>query len=177
MLAFLLSLQQIGQPDAASNEEDTPISKLFSSIDSDGDGSLSADEFSTFVQSLGGSAEDASELYSSIDSDGDGAVSEEELASALPPPPPPLAEDAAGSIVSALDSDGDGALSKSELEAFATSVGGSSEEAESILEALDTDDSGTVSTAELTQRIQALLQSFENVARSSTETSTTEIAA
>jgi Ca2+-binding EF-hand superfamily protein len=173
VLAFLLSLQQI----APQNETDTesPVADLFSKIDTNGDGSLSSDEFSSFVQSLGGSSDDASQLYSALDSNGDGSVSEEELATILPPPPPPPppTEQAAVDMIRSIDTDGDSTLSQQELDAFAGSLGVSSEDAQAFLQSLDGNGDGTLTSTELAQQLQSAMQTLLAQASSDTSTSKT----
>ncbi|HBR06194.1 MAG TPA: hypothetical protein DD766_03715 [Desulfovibrio sp.] len=121
-------------------------SDLIDTYDSDGDGSLSAEELGMT----------ASEL-AAYDTDGDGLLNSEELVSGLkadkeammaqsaPPPPPPGETDAdlASTILADLDSDGDGSLSLAEL-------GTDSPFAE-----FDADGDGLVSEAELTSGLAA----------------------
>jgi Ca2+-binding EF-hand superfamily protein len=159
VLAFLLSLQQVAPAGEAGKA--SPAADLFGKIDTNGDGNLSSDEFSSFVQSLGGSSEDASQLYSAIDSNGDGSVSEEELAKILPPPPPPPPEEqAAVEMIQSIDTDGDSTLSQSELDAFAGSLGVSSEDARAFLQSLDGNGDGTLTSTELAQQLQSALQTL-----------------
>jgi Ca2+-binding EF-hand superfamily protein len=94
--------------DDASASSD--ISKLFSSIDTDGDGQISQVEFSSFADQFTSSTaatlisaqetsstsssetSDIAALFESVDEDGDGEISETELSNAVasaPPPPPP----------------------------------------------------------------------------------------
>jgi Ca2+-binding EF-hand superfamily protein len=173
VLSFLLGLQQVAPEDGA--EKGSPVADLFSKIDTDGDGSLSSDEFSSFVESIGGSAEDASQLYSAIDGNGDGQVSEDELASALPPPPPPPppTEQAAVDLITSIDTDSDGTLSEDELSTFADSLGVSSDEAEAFLESLDANGDGTLTSSELAQQLQSALQTMMAQASSDTTSSKT----
>jgi hypothetical protein len=87
--------QMMAPPDdtTASAEQsgdttDNPLAQAFSSLDTDGDGTVSETEFTTAATSEGLSAEDASAIYDSIDQDGDG-ISTDELADATRPTPPP----------------------------------------------------------------------------------------
>lgn len=73
--------------------------EMFSKMDTDGDGSLSAEEFIA-ARPLDVTAEMAANLYSSIDTDSSGSLTESEYTSAvndMPPPPPPPPSASAGS--------------------------------------------------------------------------------
>lgn len=68
--------------------------KMFTKLDSDGDGSLNKTELETFAEELSeksGGEVNIDEFISSLDSDGDGVVTEEEFMAGKPmgPPPPP----------------------------------------------------------------------------------------
>ncbi len=129
------ALASASQGDSSSLEG--LMGQLVSSLDQDGDGSLSAEEmnaaFASGTTSGGDDAKTAvSDVIKSLDTDGDGKLSAAELASGLqamaasgpasgPPPGPPPGggspADMAASLVSGLDTDGDGKLSQDELAA------------------------------------------------------------
>lgn len=142
------------KPDAASMAK-----SLMEKLDTNSDGSLSADEISN-------APDDLSTKIAGADSDQDGSVSLEELVAditkfeenrpQMPPPPPPTeenAEDMAGNIIDELDTNKDGVLSIDEILA-----GG--EKAEKILEA-DSDGDGQVSKDELVEDITKMQQQMK----------------
>ncbi|MGD9969423.1 MAG: EF-hand domain-containing protein [Sulfuricurvum sp.] len=125
---------------------------ILNSLDTDGNGSIDATEFTSALQS--GSSQDvtstASSIFSQLDSDGSGTMSTDELMAALqasrpegsqkgqgmgsmPPPPPPPPSDSSTSdsssqtdvsqIFSALDTNQDGVISQDELAALFQSSG------------------------------------------------------
>lgn len=121
-------------------------SKILADKDTDGDGSLSADEM--------GLSEDE---FNTLDTDGDGLVSQDELTAGLTArrqefeagmqaqqgqtaPAQESAEDAASTILADSDSDGDGTVTTSELDAGTSS---------SISDEIDTNQDGVISTQEL----------------------------
>lgn len=135
--------------------------QLFTSVDTDGSGSISKSEFSSFASrfssdtgtSLLSAQEDSSDdLFTSLDGDGDGALSEAEM-SAMQPPPPPPEGDMAEQMFNSLDSDGDGSITESELSS-ALSQAGSDTDASSLLSELDADGNGSIDESELASAIQ-----------------------
>lgn len=67
--------------------------EVFSRNDSDGDGTLKADELQTLLdeiaEKMGGDGTTAAELIERLDSDGDGALSSAEFEAGRPEGPPP----------------------------------------------------------------------------------------
>lgn len=120
---------------------------LFTELDSDGDGALSAGELSALADdddtaaSAGGE-----ELLEALDSDGDGSVDEAELAAmAPPPPPPPTAETAeTGETAETADETADGSTGTAETESAGTAGGGGTQS----FDPLDTNQDGVVTPAE-----------------------------
>lgn len=126
------AMQSVSRGERPSFED--MAQELLGSLDSDSDGSISLDEFSTAMSSNSSSSEtSASSIFSLIDSGGDGSISTQELAAALeasrpkppegaPPPPPPPSESDESSklseIFSALDTNQDGSISQDELMAL-----------------------------------------------------------
>jgi Ca2+-binding EF-hand superfamily protein len=124
--------------------QSTKLEDLFSTIDSDSDGSITKDELKSFGDKLAaqmqstllsaqetggaqgafgppppppGGGKSVEEMFSDIDSDGDGSVSADELKS-FGEAKASRAKEAAAEAFETADSDGDGQLSKSEFEAF-----------------------------------------------------------
>lgn len=119
------------------------LEDLFSSIDSDGDGSVSKTELKSFADSL--SAQMQSTLLGAQESGGaQGAFG--------PPPPPPGEGKSAADMMSEMDTDGDGSVSSDELKAFGEAHGPKSSEAASKAEeafaSADTDGDGQLSSEE-----------------------------
>ncbi|WP_406854049.1 EF-hand domain-containing protein [Alsobacter sp. KACC 23698] len=109
---------------------------LMSKVDGDSSGSVSKDEFSSFLQSLdkstggligiqaqasGGTTQSvAASLFGKLDADGDGSLSQAELAAVNDgrgPPPPRANGSLADQLMASFDSNGDGAISKDEISA------------------------------------------------------------
>lgn len=147
-------------------------SRLMSTLDADGDGSLS------FEEATSSDDADASKVFGVLDTDSDGALTLSELSTALesaeppaggpppggPPPggPPPgggagaAAEDEASTLVDALDTDGDGTVSLEEL--LAQFSDDESETATKAFSALDSDGDDALSLQELTSAVSAYRQ-------------------
>jgi len=140
---------------STDGKEDTSaasdIGKLFSSIDTDGDGQISQVEFGSFADQFASSTaatlisaqetsstspsetSDIAALFETLDADGNGAISETELSNAVASaPPPPPSESAESEDTSATES------------AAAGSGGGGAQ----TYDPLDTNMDGTVSSAE-----------------------------
>lgn len=129
-----------GTQDASQS---TNIEDLFSSIDSDGDGSVSKTELKSFADSL--SAQMQSALLGAQESGGaQGAFG--------PPPPPPGEGKSAADMMSEMDTDGDGSVSSDELKAFGEAHGpklsDAASKAEEAFASADTDGDGKLSTEE-----------------------------
>lgn len=152
-------------------------SDLIDSLDTDGDGEVSAEEITAAFSSAGRDTSGISDAIGEIDTDANGALSADELTTAIssdmqahgpkgpppggPPPggPPPggmgpSTDDAASSIMSAFDSDGDPSLS---LDEILSALGQEDDEdggVASALSSLDSDGDGQLSLVELTAGIQ-----------------------
>ena len=140
---------------AGRQEEDNPLKKLFASIDSDGDGSLSGSELSAALSSQEQDAQiDIDGLLGLLDQDGGGSVSESEFAQALAPPPPPPPEEGQApdlqSLLSGLDTDGDGLSGQEELAAASDS-----DQASELIALLDLDGDGSLGLEELAEGLRA----------------------
>ncbi len=148
--ASVSSYFQTRSTSTSSTEESNAgasLEDLFSSIDSDGDGSVSKTELKSFADSL--SSQMQSALLGAQESDGaQGAFG--------PPPPPPGAppseSKSAADMMSEMDTDGDGTVSAAELKAFGEAHGPKSgkgaQMAEEAFASADTDGDGKLSSTE-----------------------------
>lgn len=136
-------------PDPAQMQE-----KLFKTLDSNTDGSVSKDELNTALTAAQESDSsltiDIDELFSQLDANADGNLSSDETAALLPPPPPgqpPSSEELFG----ALDSNGDGSIGTDELSVLASQAGAatSSDALSELFSQLDADGSGGIDSEEL----------------------------
>jgi len=164
-LTDLLSTQE--------GEETSPFSDLAADLikqaDTDGDGSLSADEIKGAIGNGSSSTDDADGLKAAmakLDTDGNGTLSASELSAGLEARrserghrhghAPPSSSDVAAKLVSQADSDGDGALGLDEIEATLGSGDASSAETlTASIKKLDTDGDGKLSAAELSAALDA----------------------
>ncbi|MDT3722207.1 EF-hand domain-containing protein [Pseudomonas oryzihabitans] len=77
------------------SDDDNPLKKLFTKLDSDGDGAISKSELATAASAASGSQDsdaangdiDVDKLLGMLDQNGDGSVGENEFASVFAPPP------------------------------------------------------------------------------------------
>lgn len=136
-------------PDPAQMQE-----KLFKTLDSNTDGSVSKDELNTALTAAQESDSsltiDIDELFSQLDANADGNLSSDETAALLPPPPPgqpPSSEELFG----ALDSNGDGSIGTDELSVLVSQAGAatSSDALSELFSQLDADGSGGIDSEEL----------------------------
>ena len=147
----------------SSSTSANPIASLFSSMDTDGNGTVSQSEFESYIENLGGTSNEADALYSQLDQGSTSGLTEQQLAQDAtqygppmgPPPPPPQmsASRMADGLVNAMGGS-DGRVTKSEFENFVTSNGGTTSEADADFSALDTSGSGTLTTSDLENAIQ-----------------------
>lgn len=110
LLTLLEAIEQYAssaQDSSASNEGEQQWSELFGKIDTDGDGSVSKEEFVS-NRSEDVSEEQANNLWSRLDSDGAGSLTESQFVSAMsrqgPPPGGVGQNDTGDSFVSAVTS-------------------------------------------------------------------------
>ncbi len=136
--------------------------RMFSRIDTNGDGKHDKDELAAMVANgpQGGTSVD--DILSSFDTDGDGAISEAEFEAAAPPDgggQPPMMGGMAGmsgmsssdflaQMFSRIDTNGDGKHDKDELAAMVANGPEGGPSVDDILSKFDTDGDGTVSEAE-----------------------------
>ncbi|MFH6600131.1 XopAW family type III secretion system calcium-binding effector [Ectopseudomonas khazarica] len=97
--------------------------KLFSLLDSDGDGSVAKEELSSVLSAAqendSSLSIDIDELFSQLDGNGDGSLDSDEIAALAPPPPPPPGGPNPEDMFAQLDANGDGGLDLDELSALA----------------------------------------------------------
>jgi Ca2+-binding EF-hand superfamily protein len=157
--------------------------ELIKAADTDGDGTLSADEI---AKATGSSSTELSSAISSLDTDGDGKLSGGELTAGLQQAhrgrhghhahaSAPSNDDLVASLVSSADSDQDGALSLAEVTKVLDGKDGSG--LSTAFGKLDADGDGKLSSTEL----QAALATFEKAqgygSAKTAATTTTSIAA
>ncbi|MBB4506917.1 EF-hand domain-containing protein [Rhizobium leguminosarum] len=146
-LAEAMSAQQSQRPGGDD------LASLLSDLDTDGDGSISKDEF------VAGRPSDVTEdqagtLFDSFDSEGAGSLSVDALTEAIsaeqsqrsegPPPPPPAEDDQSQSLLSDLDTNGDGLVTLDEFMASKPEDVTESQ-ASQLFSLLDTSDTGSLS--------------------------------
>ncbi|MGO7958748.1 EF-hand domain-containing protein [Rhizobium leguminosarum] len=146
-LAEAMSAQQSQRPGGGD------LASLLSDLDTDGDGSISKDEF------VAGRPSDVTEdqagtLFDSFDSEGAGSLSVDALTEAMsaeqsqrsegPPPPPPAEDDQSQSLLSDLDTNGDGLVTLDEFMAGKPEDVTESQ-ASQLFSLLDTSDTGSLS--------------------------------
>lgn len=144
---------------------------MFADIDSDGDGLISAAEFTNFSDRFSAEASSAllqaqseagesSERFASLDTNGDGSLDQTEFEAGMPPPPPPQGGDVealAADLFASIDADGNGTIDADELEAVLSQTSlAEDEDAASLLSALDADGDGSISESELKTALAAL---------------------
>ena len=151
-------------------------SDLIDSLDTNGDGQVSAEEITAAFSSAGLDASGVSDAIGQIDTDANGALSADELTTAIssdmeahgakgpppggppaggpPPGGPPSADDAASSILSAFDTDDDSSLSMDEILSAIGKENDQDGTLSSIFSSLDTDGNGSINTNELSAAIQ-----------------------
>ncbi|MBL0932463.1 MAG: EF-hand domain-containing protein [Alphaproteobacteria bacterium] len=144
-------------PSTEESKAGAGLEDLFSSIDSDGDGSVSKTELKSFADSL--SAQMQSALLGAQESGGaQGAFG--------PPPRPPGEGRSAADMMSEMDTDGDGAVSADELKAFGEAHGPKSgkgaEKAEEAFASADADGDGKLSSAEFATFDKTMRENFAN---------------
>ena len=139
-LTLIILLAASGATQAGSHGAQRPN---FDALDSDGDGSLSAEEFSQ-LPARGG--RDPADIFARLDSDGSGDLSQDELAEARSQRQKDGGGQGPGARFEELDTDGDDRLSAEELSALPTR--GTVTE-EQRLQHLDSNSDGYVTRDEL----------------------------
>jgi Ca2+-binding EF-hand superfamily protein len=181
VIGVLVMMQAQGsdpsQSQGTSSSGSDPVSQAFSSLDTDGDGSISQSELETAITNAGGTAGEADTVYSALGGTSDSGISQASFASAAqagapngPPPggPPPgghhhhhhsgSASSSASSIFNALDTNQDGSVSADELSSAlgTTSTSGSSSSSSDIFSAADSNGDGAISQSEMSTYLDNL---------------------
>lgn len=142
----------------SSNESEEEDDDSISEYDTDGDGSLSTDEYEAMMSQMNAkNAMSASDFFTKYDTDGDGEISSEEMsavkkdaASKMRPMGPPPKDTKEDGIPSEYDTDGDGSLSTDEYEAMMSQMNvNNAMSAEDFFTKYDTDGNGEISSDEM----------------------------
>jgi len=140
-----------GPPPPPPSSSDDSSSDLFSSLDTDGDGVVSQEEF-VAARPSDVSEEQATNLFNSFDTEGSGSLTADQLQEAMsrnsPPmgagsPPRSSSDDSLSDQFSSLDTDGDGVISQEEF-AAGRPDDVSKEQATALFQSLDTDGVGSI---------------------------------
>lgn len=93
VLGFLVSLQNesgavaptaaVSTPQSITDTFQSPLSQLFSTIDTNGDGTISQSEMESFIEGKGGTQSEADALYAGLTQNGTQSLTETQLASDL----------------------------------------------------------------------------------------------
>jgi Ca2+-binding EF-hand superfamily protein len=138
------------------------IDRIFSKLDSNGDGSIDKSELTSFVQSAqapGDTSVDVDKIFSTLDADGDGSVTKQDFGDAARRLHDQLqGQSRSDKLFAKIDTNGDGAIGADELTSFINSLpaspdGGASKLAD-ILKQADTSGDGTISKTEFSNAIQ-----------------------
>ena len=163
-MGAMVSMQM--EPPSASDV----ASDLVSSLDTDCDGEVSAEEITAAFSAAGLDSTNVASALSAIDTDKKGALNTDELTTAIasdmqahgpkgpkgPPPggPPPGADEAASSILTAFDTDGDAGLSMDEILKAVNVDSDEDGSISSVFSSLDADGDGQINLAELSSAMQ-----------------------
>ncbi len=128
-----------------------------SSVDADGDGTISADEYETLISQMGiEDALSAEKFFAQYDTNDDGEISSAEMSAKdadrtmMPPPMGPPPEEAQG-LSSEIDTDGNGSLSSDEYESMISQLGVQDAlSTEDFFSRYDTNEDGEISPDEVT---------------------------
>ena len=181
-LLALVALQAQNGGSAASGgstASSDPVQKLFSAMDSDGDGTVSQSEMESYIEKQGGTQGQADSLFSAIDqtnsaTGGSSGVSESQLASAVSQAQQVQqahgghhhhrhkseattgqADNTASALLRALDGNDDGSVSEDEFSSFITANGGTAADASSDFSALNTSGSNALTSADFAKAFNA----------------------
>lgn len=140
----------LGEEDA---EDDSDTASALGSIDADGDGTISADEYDDLMAEMGiTNPLSADEFFAQYDTDEDGEITAAEMDAGKPAnvPPAPISEEDKPAFSSDIDTDGDGSISTDEYEAYVTQSGIEDAMSSSdFFAAYDTDSDGELTVDEI----------------------------
>jgi len=136
------------QSTLSSSTTQTSSKNDLSSLDADGDGTISADEYDAILSKLGiTDAPSAKDFFAKVDTNADGEVSVDELKAQRPTGHPP---EQAQSISSVIDTDGDGTISTDEYDSIISKLGiTDAPNAKDFFAQFDTNADGKISVDEL----------------------------
>jgi Ca2+-binding EF-hand superfamily protein len=154
-----------------------PVQRLFSAMDSDGDGEVSQSEMEAYIEKQGGTQAQADSLFSALDqsnaaSGGSSGISESQMASAVSQSQQAhgahhrhhhhkssgtndQADNVANTLLQAMDSNDDGSVSEDEFSNFVTANGGTAQDASSDFAALNTSGSNALTSADFAKAFNA----------------------
>lgn len=158
----------MGPPPEGRAQEDAQ-SKI-SDIDTDGDGTISADEYNTFISKLGiDDAPSSNEFFTQFDANSDGEISAEELDSVNEKlKTADTQQNGPGVIPPGIDTDGDGKVSADEYDTLVSQMGAEDAlSAEDFFKEYDTNADGEISEDEI---IAGLEKKAQSTASKSTST-------
>lgn len=152
----------------ANGASSDPVQKLFSAMDSDGDGEVSQTEMEAYIEKQGGTQAQADTLFNALDQGNASApgISESQMQSAVTDAKQAFhahhhrhggdqADKVADTLLQAMDSNDDGAVSQDEFSNFVTSNGGSAADASSDFAALNTSGSNALTSADFAKAFNA----------------------
>ncbi|HEY4123464.1 MAG TPA: EF-hand domain-containing protein, partial [Rhizomicrobium sp.] len=182
-LLALVALQSQNGGTASNGSSSTassdPVQKLFSAMDTDGDGKVSQSEMESYIEKQGGTQAQADSLFSTLNqtnpaTGGASGVSESQMASAVSQAQQvqqahgshhhhhhksggagDQADNTASSLLQALDGNDDGSVSEDELSNFITANGGTAADASSDFAALNTSGSNALTSADFAKAYNA----------------------
>ena len=178
-LLALVALQAQNGGSAASSGGSTassdPVQKLFSAMDSDGNGTVSQSEMESYIEKQGGTQGQADSLFSAINqtnsaTSGSSGISESQMASAVSQAQQvqqahhhhhksgganEQADNTASALLQALDGNDDGSVSEDEFSSFITANGGTAADASSDFAALNTSGSNALTSADFAKAFNA----------------------
>jgi Ca2+-binding EF-hand superfamily protein len=178
-LLALVALQAQNGGSAASSGGSTassdPVQKLFSAMDSDGNGTVSQSEMESYIEKQGGTQGQADSLFSAINqtnsaTSGSSGISESQMASAVSQAQQvqqahhhhhksgganEQADNTASALLQALDGNDDRSVSEDEFSSFITANGGTAADASSDFAALNASGSNALTSADFAKAFNA----------------------
>jgi len=145
-----------------------------SSLDTDGDGTISADEYDSIMSKMGiTDAPSAKDFFAQVDTNADGEISIDEMKAQKPMGPPPTENQ---SISSDVDTDGDGTISTDEYDSIISKMGiTDAPSAKDFFAQVDTNADGEISVDELNAQNNLAAQAAASQTVSSQASSTQSI--